>query len=166
MTCVCVVGEDAAWTFTYGPHDDHAANDAAVMILLDAAPIIYAFNGGEFDLPFIRRCTGASDARLGGWMAKLVDPLYSARNLLGSRACARLAEILALNGLESKTASGADAVGMAARGEWDRLAAYCMQDTRLTFALLWERRVYWTDGLQYDARIAPERLGGTPRWSR
>ena len=82
-------------------------------------------------------------------MAKLVDPLYAARNLLGSRACATLATILALNGLESKTASGAEAVRMAETGQWDRLAAYCLQDTRVTHALMQREIIYWTEGLVY-----------------
>jgi hypothetical protein len=111
--------------------------------------MIYAYNGADFDLPFLRRCLGLPQSRLGAWMAKLVDPLYAARNLLGSRACATLATILALNGLESKTASGAEAVRMAETGQWDRLAAYCLQDTRVTHALMQREIIYWTEGLVY-----------------
>lgn len=49
-----------------------------------------------------------------------------------------LNKLLAANGVESKTGTGADAVRLAKAGKWDELAAYCRQDTIKTHAITFD----------------------------
>lgn len=140
VTCVCVWDGRRGWAWT----GDVAAHRAAIEAVLGAASEIWAFNGAHFDLPVLARCLGSDQ---GPWQRKLVDPLLSARALFGTGACCKLATLLELNGLESKSASGAEAVVMAREGRWRELEDYCMQDTRLTFELMQLEAVRWPGGL-------------------
>jgi hypothetical protein len=97
----------------------------------------------------LQRCFGLSDAAIGTWMRKMVDPLYAAKGLIGTKACSKLDVILALNGLSSKTGSGLEAVKLAREGRWDELADYCLSDTKLTRELVLCRPIFWTHDLQY-----------------
>lgn len=148
ITCVAVCAGDwwLVWTVE---SDDLWSTSSHIKEILDAAPLIYAYNGATFDIPFMQRCFGYSDETVGRWMAKLVDPLYAARAVLGCEACPKLAEVLALNGLEPKTASGADAIVMAREGRWKELVDYCVKDTALTRELLDRENVNWVKGLVY-----------------
>jgi hypothetical protein len=109
-----------------------------------------AFNGAWFDIPVLQRWLGLGHEVAGRWMAKLVDPHYAARGLLGTWACARLAVVLELNGLESKSGSGAEAARMARDGRWDELEAYCAQDARVTLSL--GDSMSWVQGLRCALR--------------
>lgn len=99
--------------------------------ILDAAPRLCAFNGVRFDIPYIIKHWRLDPARAHAWVRKTVDIFESCK--LGLRQTFKLAQLLSVNSLESKTGSGAEAVELARNGEWDRLAAYCLQDTRLTY---------------------------------
>ena len=115
---------------------------------LDRAPLIYTFNGVTFDIPFLQRSFAYSNQQVGSWMKKVVDPLYSARALLGMEACRKLNDILILNGLPGKTAKGSDAIGMGR----EELVAYCAHDTRMTFDLLEMSSVHWIYDLSYSCK--------------
>jgi len=154
VTCVCVVGKNRSWAWTAS----RTKNKDEIVAVLDDAPFIMAFNGAWFDIPVLQRWLGLGHDVVGRWMAKLIDPHYAARGLLGTGACARLAVILELNGLPCKTGSGAEAAQQARDGRWDELEAYCAQDARVTLALGDDMR--WVQGLHCAMR---ER--GVFRWS-
>jgi hypothetical protein len=132
-----------------GPGYNHEETREEVKNQLDWANVLYAFNGATFDLPVMQRFFGYSDDDVGRWMAKLVDPLYAARGLLGFEACAKLAVILELNGLPPKCGSGSNALDLARDGRWDELAEYCVGDAKLTWELLELPEVRWVCGLVF-----------------
>jgi RNase_H superfamily len=135
VTCVCMYDQDTdlrqAYVFDHPPtSQDTLSKRDEVMGLLDHAGRLCAFNGARFDLPFIARSWGADDARLGGWLAKLVDVFEACKLALNKTFSLNL--LLAANGLEGKSGSGLEAVRLAQQGEWDALSDYCMQDVLLT----------------------------------
>jgi hypothetical protein len=75
------------------------------------APTLAGFNAVRFDLPFIGRSLGVEGDRVDAWVAKCVDPFLGMRSTTG-RTC-KLQRLLELNGLGSKTGSGADAIALA-----------------------------------------------------
>lgn len=99
--------------------------------ILDAAPRLCAFNGVRFDIPYIIRHWGLDPNRAHHWVLKTVDVFEACK--LGLQQTFKLSQLLAVNSMESKTGSGAEAVGLARNKEWDKLGAYCLQDTRLTY---------------------------------
>ena len=143
MTCVCV------WDGSSGRSWTPPLDRDAIVETLGAASQIWTYNGAQFDLPVLARCLGVDLETHGAWQRKLVDPLHGARALLGTRACAKLSVVLELNGLESKSASGAEAVVMAREGRWRELEDYCMQDTRLTYELIAQPCILWPGGLRW-----------------
>jgi hypothetical protein len=99
--------------------------------ILDAAPRLCAFNGVRFDIPYIIRSWGLDASKAHAWVRKTVDVFEASK--LGLRQTFKLSQLLSVNSLESKTGTGAEAVELARNKEWDKLAAYCLQDTRLTY---------------------------------
>ena len=73
------------------------------------------------------------DHVLGTWVAKLVDVFEASR--LSIKTTFKLNDLLAANGLSSKTGSGLEAIRLAEQGQWEELADYCMQDVLLTYAV-------------------------------
>jgi len=149
ITAVAIAGPDWHVCYTFGPHNDFIANRDAILGILDRAPLIYTFNGPGFDIPVMQRCFGLDDKIIGAWMAKLVDPLYAAKGLIGTKACAKLDVVLALNGMPAKTGSGLEAVHMAREGRWRELEDYCLHDTVVTRKLLDCETIYWAESLRY-----------------
>ena len=124
-------GQGLSKVFVFkGGEEDEALKDEFLSIL-DAAPRLCAFNGVRFDIPYIIKHWGLDPARARAWVMKTVDVFEASK--LGLQQTFKLFQLLAVNGLESKTGSGAEAVALARNGEWDKLGAYCMQDTRLTY---------------------------------
>jgi uncharacterized protein YprB with RNaseH-like and TPR domain len=99
--------------------------------ILDAAPRLCAFNGVRFDIPYIIKDWGLDPARAHALVAKTVDVFEACK--LGLGQTFKLEKLLAINSMESKTGSGAEAVRLARERRWEELGAYCMQDTRLTY---------------------------------
>ena len=99
--------------------------------ILDAAPRLCAFNGIRFDIPYIIKDWGLDPARAHDWVRKTVDVFEASK--LGLQQTFKLAQLLAVNNMESKTGSGAEAVVLAREKKWEELGAYCLQDTRLTY---------------------------------
>lgn len=52
-----------------------------------------------------------------------------------------MSKVLERNNLEGKTGSGADAIVLAREHEWEKLGAYCLQDTKVTYLLSTQRVV-------------------------
>ncbi len=149
ITAVALVGPDFEVAFTFGPNDSFEENRAAIVDVLNRAELLCSFNGPSFDVPMLQRCFGLSDQTVGKLMSKIVDPLYAAKGLLGTKACSKLDVILALNGLSSKTGSGLEAVKLAREARWTELADYCLSDTKLTRELILCTPIYWSCDLQY-----------------
>ena len=155
LTCVCAWDGRSGLTWYFRDADERERSKAEISFALDGAPLLLAYNGAHFDLPVIARCLGLED-RLGGWMRKLVDPLYAARALQRSTV-QKLSLFLELNALPSKSGSGELAVIMAREGRWAELGSYCMDDTRLTFdAISYGKR--WTAELRFDPWHCADRI--------
>jgi hypothetical protein len=102
--------------------------------LLDSAPLLCAFNGVRFDVPFIAAQWVVEPSRVAAWVLKLVDPYEIARLALGKTFS--LNALLKANGMEFKTGKGCEAVTWAKTGQWRRLEEYCLSDTIKTHDLV------------------------------
>ena len=142
VTCACVYnGQGVAETFLFkreDPLEDELAKER-FLARLDGAPRLCAFNGVRFDIPFLAKAWGLPPARAGLWVRKTVDVFETCK--LGLGKTFGLDRLLAANGLESKTGTGLHAVQLAREREWDKLGAYCMQDTRLTYLVTCQHQV-------------------------
>jgi DNA polymerase III alpha subunit (gram-positive type) len=106
----------------------------AFLDLLDSAPLLCAFNGVRFDVPFIAAQWAVEPSRVAAWVLKLVDPYEIARLALGKTFS--LNALLKANGMEFKTGKGCEAVTWAKTGQWQRLEEYCLSDTIKTHDLV------------------------------
>ena len=133
VTCACAHnGAGVSRTFLFTGEEAPTEEDLKGREeFLDAAPLLCAFNGVRFDIPFLCRSWNLPASRAGAWVRKTLDPFEASKLALGRTF--PLSRLLSTNGLESKTGSGLDAIALAHQREYARLGAYCMQDTRLTF---------------------------------
>jgi len=138
VTCVCAYDPDRGVDFRRCTPDGAPCEE--FLALMDEAPLLCAFNGVKFDVPFLAKRWGVSAQRAGAWVRKLVDPFESCRLALGTTFS--LNKVLATNGLECKTGTGLEAVGLAMAGKWAALEDYCMNDTILTHQLVKMPRVW------------------------
>lgn len=99
----------------------------------DAAERLCAYNAVLFDIPFMKLQLQLPDDIVDTWLHKLCDPFHSMKMCFGITC--KLDKMLALNGLECKSATGLQAIEMAKNGEWQALVDYCMDDVRLTVEL-------------------------------
>jgi uncharacterized protein YprB with RNaseH-like and TPR domain len=152
ITCVAIVKKNMSWVWTFKDEVVKQNSREYIQEQLDSATVIYTYNGATFDIPFLQREFQYSNEVVGKWMLKLIDPLYAARALLGYEACPKLSDVLRLNGVQPKTSSGREAIEMAKQGRWDDLANYCLNDTKITFEMLSNDKLYWTHNLIYNPR--------------
>ncbi len=122
-----------------------------VLRMLDAAELIYTFNGVEFDLP---RLAKHCHRDMGPWMRKTVDPLFMMKRTMGFGGCRKLNDLLTLNGFDPKSGSGLQAVEFWHNGEREKLSAYCMDDARLTYLFCEGDSVMWTPRWRVHMREA------------
>jgi len=132
VTCVCAFDPDRGIKFGRCTPEGAVCNE--FLLLLDQAPLLCAFNGVRFDVPFLAKRWGVSGERAGAWVRKLVDPFEACR--MGLRRTFSLDRLLEANGLDCKTGSGLEAVAMARDGRWVELEAYCMSDTEKTHSVV------------------------------
>ena len=137
VTCVCAYDPDRG--VHYRESTPSGARSERFLALLDEAPLLCAFNGVRFDLPFLAKRWRIEPQRVGAWVEKLVDPYEACK--LALQSTFSLDRLLHANGLESKTGNGAEAVCMARAGQWERLEDYCMKDTVLTHQIIKLKRV-------------------------
>lgn len=128
VTCVCAFDPDRSIEFSACTPTGEVCNE--FMQLLDEAPLLCAFNGVRFDIPFIASRWGVASDRAGRWARKLLDPFEACKLALGITFS--LDRLLAANGIACKTGCGSQAVVMAREGRWGELAEYCMEDTKKT----------------------------------
>lgn len=104
-----------------------------IIFLLNDADTICAFNGIEFDLPFLANYFEVEDEMLGQWICKTVDIFYAVKQL--TNRWFKLSTLLEINDLESKSGTGIEAIEWAKNNEVEKLQDYCMQDTIMTWKL-------------------------------
>jgi uncharacterized protein YprB with RNaseH-like and TPR domain len=153
ITCVAVVASTWKKVWILDNKLKIPSIKSEILDTLNDASLIYSFNGATFDIPFLQTFFQYENDIVGSWMMKLVDPLYAARALLGFQACAKLDDILILNGIQCKTSSGGEAVKMAYEGRWSELADYCEADARLTFELMQREKILWKHDFQFVASL-------------
>ena len=134
ITVACV------WSPTLQVTCFHGEDFSPLLRVLDAAKLIYTFNGIEFDLPFLAKHCGRS---IESWARKTVDPHYTVFNSMGYGGCMRLNDLLVANGFEPKSGSGLQAIKFWNEGNLEALASYCMDDARLTYALCEKKSIVW-----------------------
>ena len=127
ITCACAYDPDrnisAKFTF---PVDAPASEPEDFMRLLDEAPVLCAFNGVYFDVPFICAHWKVDPSRAAQWMRKLVDVFHMCKQAIGQTFSLNV--LLSANDLGSKNGNGADAITLAREGKWEELATYCLYD--------------------------------------
>ena len=106
----------------------------AFMKELDDAPVLAAFNGIGFDVPFLTAAFHPTHERVMRWLLKSIDVFETCKRACEGRTFG-LNLVLALNGYTVKTGSGMEAVWQARRGEWESLSQYCLEDSRLTYEI-------------------------------
>lgn len=138
VAAVMLIEEPLLLTFWGDARTERGAPLRFLRHALDHARRIVAYNGHSFDLVVLAQ---GDEVRLAGWRAKLHDPYAILRIEYNCRF--KLSVLLAKNGIEEKTASGAEAPAMWRRWlqtgdaqELSRLEAYNVQDVRVLAALV------------------------------
>lgn len=127
ITCACAYDPDRGISAKFVfPIDDPGSDPEDFMRLLDEAPVLCAFNGVYFDVPFICAHWKVDTARAGRWMRKLVDVFHMCKQGIGQTFS--LNSLLGVNELGGKNGNGGDAVTLARDGKWEELATYCLHD--------------------------------------
>ena len=116
---------ETASTFTFWHRDADGAPVALLMELLRSARLIVAFNGISFDLNVLKPFMCDEDEFL-HLQSKCFDPFAVLRGVTGRFM--KLSDLLSINGLAPKTASGALAPTLWAERRYAQLAAYCARD--------------------------------------
>ena len=112
--------------------DDKDPAFEPLLSLFDGAEAISAYNGFEFDMPLLRKYYGSSQnahKRYISHLQKFHDPFLRIRFV--ANYWPKLDHLLLENGLETKSASGVEAVEMWAQGKREELLEYCKEDVRL-----------------------------------
>ena len=126
-----------------------------IFTMLDEAPRLCAFNGIRFDIPYMKAAWNIPDERVEAWVLKTFD-VFEACKIAINRTFP-LKNLLAVNGMESKSGTGLAAINLAKTFQWDALGDYCMQDTRLTFLVSTQRTVVLPITTKTNQRIVMDR---------
>ena len=148
ITCVCMYDGTTEYKIQIWKVPDEAQrrqNIQQVISLLDDADTIAGFRAVYFDLEFIKRSFDIPDKQMTRWVRKCVDPYMHAQFITGTPC--KLQKFLDMNGLESKTGNGGDAITLAHEGQWEKLLDYCLMDAKLTYNLCTLDWVFFTSFL-------------------
>lgn len=99
--------------------------------VLENAPMLAAFNGFKFDIPFLQKALKLDIHFTGRLMIKTFDPFQICK-LMHQRTFP-LNMLLELNNMSVKTGSGTNAITQAQEGRFAELCQYCEDDARLTY---------------------------------
>ena len=98
----------------------------------DEATSLCAFNGVRFDIPFLHKALGLSDATTSDWLFKITDILESARlGMFGPAHTFGLNLLCQHNQIKVKSGCGLQAIKFAQEQKWDELKTYCADDVRI-----------------------------------
>ena len=160
--CKTVTGEGVQhsthWprTALFAGQRDHDENIEKLLEVFDSARVIVAYNGRDFDMQVLRRYYNGDEGRWEAHMRKLHDPMWAALSAGGGRR-ARLATLLAMNGLAGKRGTGCDAPALWHTGRLEQLERYCARDAEALAELVMMRAARVPGGSSTD------RVGVT-RW--
>lgn len=136
VTCVGIYGSDTrgreysrVWNFIDG--GDYEARKQEVATCLNEAERIIAFNGVQFDIPFLQIQWGIEPKLVREWVLKSFDPYETCEAALNCTFGLQM--LLTKNGKQSKTASGKQAIVFALNKQTKELEDYCLADARLTY---------------------------------
>lgn len=118
--------------------EDHEQLVKEMVSAFDAASSLCAFNGIRFDIPFLKTAFSLDAEKVQAWVFKTSDILEFSRLIFSSTFSLDL--LCKHNNIKTKSASGLEAVRMAANAEWDRLRDYCADDVRI-LCDLYQRRM-------------------------
>jgi putative phage-type endonuclease len=128
----------------------HSEADGAPVELfqscLDACLAHVAYNGVHFDMAVVKKHYADG---VGQWQAHvdaIVDPLVGIRSATGRRW--KLDQLLAANGLDGKTDSGAMAPTMWVERDLERLRSYCFSDCERLAELVLRPRIRLPDAVR------------------
>ena len=102
-----------------------------LILMLDKADYLCGFNAISFDIPFIECQFHIPYKTVTNWKNKTFDILNIAR--CHFKRTFSLDLLFKMNPVSSggKTGTGLQAIEMAKNGQWEKLEAYCLKDTRL-----------------------------------
>lgn len=134
VTVVCTENYETntrnVFNFAKAPTDEERiVLREALIVEFDSATALCAYNGVRFDLPFLQRALAIPVETVTQWVLKTSDILEQMR--LRDNATCKLDYLCTVNGVESKSSSGLEAIRMAADGRWDELEEYCANDVRI-----------------------------------
>ena len=116
---------EMASSYTFWHRDVDGAPVALLLELLRSARLIVAYNGISFDLNVLKPFMCDED-ELVHLQSKCLDPFTVLRGITGRFM--KLSDLLSINGLAPKTASGALAPTLWEQRRYAQLAAYCARD--------------------------------------
>lgn len=139
VTVVCTqdfkTGERRAFEFARARANEPENEALLVQELVrafDAAPSLCAFNGVQFDIPFLHTAFNLSDHTTAAWLMKTTDILEAARlGMFGPAHTFSLNLLCEHNRVAVKSGSGLQAIKFAQEGKWDALLSYCADDVRI-----------------------------------
>lgn len=146
ITVISVVVEDTATEQILKEHtyniclavENGTENDIkrSLYSMLQACDSIVAYNGINFDIPFIVHwLSPVLEVQIAtSWESKILDFYKVAEDQLHSRV--GMQKMCQDNGMEiSKSGTGLQAIQWARDREWEKLEMYCMQDVKVMLAL-------------------------------
>ena len=96
---------------------------------LDAAPALCAFNGIQFDIPFLQTAFDIDTLTVAHWVLKTTDILEVSRIVYKNTF--KLDLLCQYNNMTMKSGSGLEAIRMAEEGRFDDLREYCADDVHI-----------------------------------
>ena len=113
ITCACLFDgavESMLLFYNVSP-EIRELNIKKLIELLDSADRLIGFNAVLFDLEFIKQSFGISEEKMSQWVRKTIDPFMFLKFVMNTTC--KLATLLSLNNLASKTGSGIQAINLA-----------------------------------------------------
>lgn len=95
----------------------------------NAASSLCAFNGIQFDIPFMMVSLKLPADVITGWVLKTTDILECSRHVHQNTFGLNL--LCGANGIQLKSSSGLEAIKMANEGRWEDLRDYCQDDVHI-----------------------------------
>lgn len=144
VTCICA--EDfhtgARYAFEYArirKESPEELDDLTVKLveLFNNSSSLCAFNGIQFDLPFMKTALCIPQETIKQWASKTSDILQMCRKEY--KHTFKLDLLCEVNEIATKTSSGLEAIQMAKRMEWHALKSYCEQDVNILCVLYRKR---------------------------
>tara|TARA_Y100000389_G_scaffold204715_1_gene259158 strand:- start:8187 stop:8915 length:729 start_codon:yes stop_codon:yes gene_type:complete len=137
ITIVCTedffTGEKIAYEFhrlkMAGDAEGYELNKTNMLEAFNSATSLCAFNGMNFDIPFIQKTFNVPDEIIRMWKNKLCDIFYTCKQRFSHTFSLNL--LCEKNNVPMKISTGTAAIGMAQNEEWEALKEYCEMDVTI-----------------------------------